>query len=159
MRKCSTGAKVCGKRLWTTCLGTRLATTRAFARWYGLDVPHRHLVCLYVVQSIPRRPCSQSCCHCSPTHRDCDEHLLETAFQRATPLGSRFEGAAQVIGGAGGSSCSLLRVRPSAALCCTPVGLGCCSSSTRDEAAGARRKVLVVSARARSVMSYDCAIT
>ena len=47
------GAKVCGKPLWRTWLGTRLATTRAFAPRYGLAVPHRHLVCLYVVQSIP----------------------------------------------------------------------------------------------------------
>ena len=47
------GAKVCGKPLWRSWLGTRLATTRAFAPRYGLAVPHRHLVCLYVVQSIP----------------------------------------------------------------------------------------------------------
>jgi hypothetical protein len=84
--------------------------------------------------------------------------LLVTAFHRAAPLGSRLELGPQVIGGRW-LSCSLLHTRPSAALCYSPVGLGQCSSSTRDEAAGARRKVLVVSARAYSVMSYDCAVT
>ena len=40
-----------------------------------------------------------------------------------------------------------------------PSALALAAARREHEAAGARRKVLVVSARARNVMSYDCAVT
>ena len=82
---------------------------------------------------------------------------LKLHFNAPPPLGSRFKGAAQVIGGAGGS---LARFRTSDhRLRCAACPSALAAARRRHEAAGARRKVLVVSARARSVMAYDCAVT
>ena len=58
-----------------------------------------------------------------PDPRICDEHLLETTFQRATPPRFAVQRCRSGDRRRGWLSCSPSHVRPSAALCyCTPVG-------------------------------------
>ena len=98
-----------------------------------------------------------SVCLCVLIPASATNTCLKPHFNASPPLGSRFERATQVIGGAGGS---LARFRTSDhRLRCAACPSALAAARRRHEAAGARRKVLVVSARARSVMTYDCAVT
>ena len=98
-----------------------------------------------------------SVCLCVLIPASATNTCLKPHFNAPPPLGSRFERATQVIGGAGGS---LARFRTSDhRLRCAACPSALAAARRRHEAAGARRKVLVVSARARSVMTYDCAVT
>ena len=81
---------------------------------------------------------------------------LKPHFNAPPPLGSRFKGAAQVIGGAG-RSLARFRTSDHGLRCAACPSALAAAARRRHEAAGARRKVLVVSARARSVIAYDCA--
>ena len=83
---------------------------------------------------------------------------LKLHFNAPPPLGSRFKGAAQVIGGAG-RSLARFRTSDHGLRCAACPSALAAAARRRHEAAGARRKVLVVSARARSVMAYDYAVT
>ena len=105
---------------------------------------------------VPSLPCP---CVCAPVliPASATNTCLKPHFNASPSLGSRFERATQVIGGAGGS---LARFRTSDhRLRCAACPSALAAARRRHEAAGARRKVLVVSARARSVMIYDCAVT
>ena len=98
-----------------------------------------------------------SVCLCVLIPASATNTCLKPHFNASPPLGSRFERATQVIGGAGGS---LARFRTSDhRLRCAACPSALAAACRRHEAAGARRKVLVVSAHARSVMTYDCAVT